>query len=88
MHSNWRYKIRICLVILGQVDSVLKLQGPQYFFIFPKLFRYNFYVFGDENFSIPLSIENFRFSFSTKNSLTWGVESEKLNEKIVGNLFQ
>ena len=46
-----------------------KLQGLQY--DFPKNFRCNLPLNESENFS---ESERFRFPFSAKNSLTWGVK--------------
>ena len=74
IHSNRRYKILICLVILGQLES---LPGLQYYF--PENFRCNLKFYESENFSDSsfhrmFESENFRFPFSAKNSLIWGVE--------------
>ena len=53
-----------------------KLQGLRYYF--PVNFRCNFKFYEKENFSDSslrriFESENFRFPFSTKNSLTWGL---------------
>ena len=51
-------------------------------------------VFFPENFSCNLTFheifgsENFRFPFSTKNSLTWGVKQEKLNFRKSQGIYQ
>ena len=78
MHSKRRYKICICSVILGELESS-KLQGLQYHF--PENFRCNLAHYEKENFLIPLSITFLNpkilgFLFPTKNSLTWGVKCE------------
>ena len=68
-------------VILGQLFS--KLQGLQYYF--PDNFRCNLKFYESKNFSRVrkdrhiFESENFRFPFSTKNCLTWGVKCAKLN---------
>ena len=80
MHSKQRYKIFICLVVLGELKSFR--MGLQYYF--PENFRCNLTVYESGNFSDSslhhiLESENFRFPFSKKNSVTWVVKSEKLN---------
>ena len=82
MHSKWRYKSCICSVVLGQLESFRNYLGPQYYF--PENFRCNFRFYESENFSDSslhriFESENFRFPFSTKNRLTWGLKCEKLN---------
>ena len=59
-----------------------KLQGLQNYF--PENFscNFNFYEsdsFSDSSLHCIFDSENFRFPFSTKNSLNWGVKWEKLN---------
>ena len=82
MHFKRRYKSCICSDVLGQLESFRNHLGPQYYF--PENFRCNFRFCESENFSdsalhrIFLS-ENFRFPFSTKNRLSWGLKCEKLN---------
>ena len=82
MHSRRRYKICICSVILGELESA-KLTGPQYFFL--ENFRCNFKFYESENFSDSsrhriFESENFRFPFYTKIAyLTRGVKCEDLN---------
>ena len=84
MHSKRRYKICICSVILGQLESFRNYQGPS--ITFPINFRCNLTFHESEKFLIliPLSIAFLNrkilgFLFTTKNSLTWGVKYEKLN---------
>ena len=61
--------------------NLFELQGPQYYFL--ENFRPNFMFQESDNFSDPdlhriFQSENVRFPFSTKNSLTWGLNSNKL----------
>ena len=82
MYSKRRYKSCICSVVLGQLESFRNHLGPQYYF--PENFRCNFRFYESENFSDSslhriFESENFRFPFSTKNRLTWGLKCEKLN---------
>ena len=82
MHPKRRYKSCICSVVLGQVESFRNYLGPQYYF--PENFRCNLRFYESENFSDSslhrtFESENFRFPFSTKNGLTWGLKCEKLN---------
>ena len=92
MHSKRRYKICMCSVILGELESFRNYNG----------FRINYYA---ENFRCNLTLtkvrsflfsslydsfesEKFRFPFSTKNSPTWRVKCEKNKlQKIVWNLL-
>ena len=74
-----RYKTCICSVVLGQLESFLNYLGPQYYF--PEKLRCNFRFYESENFSDSslhriFESENFRFPFSTKNKLTWGLKCE------------
>ena len=76
MHSNRRYKICICSVILGELESFRNY--------FPENFRYNFKYYESENFSVHSllaflnpKIVGFLFS-TTKKSLTLGMNCEKL----------
>ena len=77
MHSKRRYKICIWFSRPRATWVFSKLQGLWYYF--PENFRRNFKFNQNENFS-PLhrifKFENFRFPFSTKNSLTWGLKCE------------
>ena len=79
MHSKQRYKICICLVILGELNLFeITSLGLQYHFT--EKFGCNQSGFTKVRiFLIPLESENFKFPFSTKNSLTWRVKCEKLN---------
>ena len=66
MQSEGRYKICVCLVILGELESS-KLQGLQYYF--PEHFTCNVTFYERENFSDSslhhiFESENFRFPFS------------------------
>ena len=82
MYSRWRFKkFFICSVILGQLESWV-LQGLQHYF--PENFSCNLKFYESDNFSDSslhriLGSENFRFPFTKKNSLTWGVTGDKLN---------
>ena len=76
MHSKRRYKICICSVIIGELESFRNY--------FPENFRCNFTYYESENFSVPslLAFLNSKiegFLFSTKKSLTLGMKCEKLN---------
>ena len=91
MHSKRRYKSCICSVVLGQLKSFRNYLGPQYYF--PENFRYNFRFYESENFSDSclhriFESENFRFPFSTKNRLTWGLKCEKLNFRKSQGIYQ
>ena len=84
MHPNKRrYKICVCSVILGELESFQYSKG--FCIIFLKILDVNYLTYYDsEKFSdsSPHHIfesENFRFPFSTKNILTYGVKCEKLN---------
>ena len=75
-------KTFICWVILGQ---------PCVFF--PENFSCNLKFHESEDFSDSFlyrifGSENFRFPFSTKNSLTWGVKQEKLNFRKSQGIYQ
>ena len=91
LHSTRRYKSCTCSVVLGQLESFRNYLGPQYYF--SENFRCNFRFYESENFSDSslhriFESENFRFSFSTKNRLTWGLKMRKTKlQKIVGNLL-
>ena len=86
MHSERRYKIFICSVILGELSVISKLQGlPHYFF---ENFSCNLTFYESENFSDSflnhiLEAENFRFPFSEKSSVCWVVKYKKLNFRIL-----
>ena len=76
-HSKKRYKICICSVILGQLESFRNFKC--FSIIFPKMLIHgcNLKLNERENFSISslhhiFESEIFKFSFSTKNSLTRG----------------
>ena len=64
MHFKRRCKVWICLVILGHVESFRILQELQYFF-------YEGWHFS--SLHQMFESENFRFPFSSKYSLNWGV---------------
>ena len=79
MHSKRRYKICICSVILGELESFRNYNGLQYYF--PENFRCNLAHYEKEMFLIPLSITFLNqkilgFLFPMKNSLTWSVKCE------------
>ena len=70
------YKICICSVILRELQELQ--------FYFPENFRCNLWFYESENFSDShlnhiFESENFRFPFSTKNSISSGVKCEKLS---------
>ena len=76
MHSERRYKICICSVIVEELETFRNY--------FPENFRCNFTYYESENFSVPslLAFLNSKiegFLFSTKKSLTLGMKWEKLN---------
>ena len=74
MRSKQRYKICICSVIRGELEAFRNYKpGLQCYF--PDNFRCNWTFYESENFSYSslhhiFESENFRFSFSTKSSLT------------------
>ena len=92
MHFRRRYKICICSAILGQLESFrnCKVRASEYYC--PENFRCNlkFYEsnnFSDSSFHHIFESEKFRIPFSTKNSLTWGSEMQKIKlKKMVGNI--
>ena len=74
MHSRWRCKICTCSVTLGELQSFGNYKGLIIIF-----FRWNLPYNGSETFSNSslhqiFESENFRFLFSTKNSVTWEVK--------------
>ena len=92
MHFRRRCKICICSAILGQLESFrnCKVRASEYYC--PENFRCNlkFYEsnnFSDSSFHHIFESEKFRIPFSTKNSLTWGSEMQKIKlKKMVGNI--
>ena len=79
MLSKRRYKICICSVSLAELESFRNYKGSFY----PENFRCNLKFYESKNFSdSPLhgifESENVRFPFFAKNSLTWGLQCEKL----------
>ena len=79
MHSKRRYKICICSVILGELESFRNYKG--FSIIFPKILDAIKRITKKKFFLIPLSITFLNpkilgFLFPWKNSLTWGVKSE------------
>ena len=86
MHSDCkrRHKICFCSVILGQLESFRTPDEPSTPALFSQNFRCNLKFDESENFSDSFldqifESENFRFSFPTKNNLTWGTKWERLN---------
>ena len=82
MHSKRHYKICICSVILGQLQFFRNYQG--FSIIFPKILDAIWRITKERIFLIPRSItflspKILGFLFSTKNTLTWGVNCEKLS---------
>ena len=79
MHSKRRYKICICSVILGELESS-KLPGLS--IVFSKILDefYESENFSDSSRHRIFESENFRFPFYTKIAyLTRGVKCEDLN---------
>ena len=80
MHPKQPYKICICSVILGQLDSLRNYKGLS--IIFPKILEAICRITNVRHILIPLSIiflnpKILGFLFFTKNSLTWGVKCKK-----------
>ena len=78
IHSNRRFKIYICSVIPGQLESFRNYKG--FSIIFPKIWDER----RREPISLSIAFSNpkfFRFPFSAKNSLIWWVKCQKLNFK-------
>ena len=78
-HSYWETCYQVTCSVLGQLESFRNYLRPQYHF--PENFRCNFRFYESENFSDSslhriFESENFRFPFSTKNRLTWGLKCE------------
>ena len=76
MHSKRCYKICICSVILGELESFRNYKGFTYYF--PENFRCNLAhyekeIFFDSSLHHIFESENFRFPFCY---LTWGVKCE------------
>ena len=79
MDSKRRYKTCIWFGRPRATWVFSKLQGLRYYF--PENFRCNFKFYRNENFSDSslhriFESDNFRFPFSTKNRLTWGLKCE------------
>ena len=73
MHSKCRYKISICSVVLGELESVRNYKGLS--IIFPKIFVEISRITKVRHFLIPNTIiflnpKGLGSLFSTKNSLT------------------
>ena len=83
MHSKRRYKICICSVILGELESFRNYKG--FSIILLKILDaiiityYESENFSDSSLHHILESENFSFPFSKKNSVTWVAKYEKLN---------
>ena len=80
MHSTRRYKICICSVIPGALESSRNCKG--FSIIFPKILDAIWRITKVRNFLISLSIaflspKILGFFFFMKNSLTWEVTCEK-----------
>ena len=80
-----RYKICICSVILGELESFRNYKG--FSISFPENYRCNLTYYEGESSTLHhiFESENYRIPFSTKNSLTRGVKCEKSN--FAGNLL-
>ena len=79
MHSKRRYKIFICSVVLGQLESFRNYKG--FGIIFPKILGAILSFTKMRRFQILLFVafsnpKILGFPFSTKNSLTWGLKCE------------
>ena len=76
MYSKRRYKICICSVILGELESF-----SGFSIIFPKILDAISRFTKVKIFLFPLSLNPkiLSFLFSTKNSPTWVVRCEKIN---------
>ena len=79
MHIKRRYKICICSVILGELESFRNYKG--FSSIFPKVLDAVQRITKVWIFLIPLSItfsnpKILGFPFCKKNSLTWAVKCE------------
>ena len=68
IHPQWRYKICICLVILGELDS--KLQGLESYFPETDVLRKISEIFSFLSPSPFFNPKILGFLFSTKSSLT------------------
>ena len=81
MHYKWRYNIGICSVILAELESFRNYEHLSIIFrkFFDALRCTKVRLFSDSSPHRTFYCENFRFPFSTKNSLTWRVKCEKLN---------
>ena len=80
MHSERRNKNCLYLVILRQFESSrnykdFRVQFPENFICSLKFYQSEIFTVSSLHI---FESENFRFPFSTKNNLTWGVECEKL----------
>ena len=89
MHSKRRYKICICSVILGELESFRNYKGLS--IIFLKILDEILPVTNVRHFLILnvtfLNPKILGSLFSTKNSLTWDVKCELIKlQKIVGNI--
>ena len=69
MHSKMDFKICICLVIPGELEAFWNYKGFKGLFASENLFHSSLHHI--------FKSKTFRFPFSYKNSLTWGVKSEK-----------
>ena len=91
MNSKWCYKISICSVILGELESFRNYKG--FSIIFRKILDAIQRITKKKNFLIPLSITFFNpkilgFLFPTKNSLTWDAKCEKSNFRKSQGIYQ
>ena len=79
MHFKQRYKIWICSVILGELESFWNSKG--FIIIFPNILDAIWRITKVTHFLIPLAITFVNPKivgslFSTKNNLTWEEESQ------------
>ena len=79
MHFKQRYKIWICSVILGELESFLNSKG--FIIIFPNILDAIWRITKVRHFLIPLAITFVNPKivgslFSTKKNLTWEEESQ------------
>ena len=81
MHSKRGYKICICSVILGELESFRNFMQGFGIIIFSKILDAIWRIAKGRHFLIPLSITFLNpkilgFVFPTENSLTWEVKCE------------
>ena len=91
MHFKRCYKICICSVVLGQLESFRNYKGLR--IIFPKILDAilsftKVRIFLIQPLHRMFGSESFRFPFSAKNRQTWVLKCEKLNLRISQRIYQ